>query len=143
MGRLLGIFTSNGGVPKLPVESAQIDANGIFGDACNNKKHHGGPMKAICVLENELLVKLQSEGHPIQAGTTGENILVEGYNLEVGKVFDVGKVRLEVVSDATPCWKIADSFTEGDYSRMSHEKFPGDTRWYCKVLNTGVISISG
>jgi MOSC domain-containing protein YiiM len=143
MGRLLGIFASNGGVPKLPVESAQIDINGIVGDACNNKKHHGGPMKAICVLENELLVKLQSEGHPIQPGTTGENILVEGYNLEFGKVFDVGEVRLEVVSDATPCWKIADSFTEGDYSRMSNEKYPGDTRWYCKVLNTGVISISG
>ena len=121
MGRLLGIFASNGGVPKLPVESAQIDINGIVGDACNNKKHHGGPMKAICVLENELLVKLQSEGHPIQPGTTGENILVEGYNLEFGKVFDVGEVRLEVVSDATPCWKIADSFTEGDYSRMSNE----------------------
>ena len=143
MGRLLGIFASNGGVPKLPVESAQIDINGIVGDACNDKKHHGGPIKAICVLENELLVKLQSEGHPIQPGTTGENILVEGYNLEFGKVFDVGEVRLEVVSDATPCWKIADSFTEGDYSRMSNEKYPGDTRWYCKVLNTGVISISG
>ena len=143
MGRLLGIFTSNGGVPKLPVDSAQIDSNGIVGDACNNKKHHGGPMKAICILENELLVKLQSEGHPIQAGTTGENMLVEGYNLEVGKVFDVGEVRLEVVSDATPCWKIADSFTEGDYSRMSHEKYPGETRWYCRVLETGKISISG
>ena len=143
MGRLLGIFASNGGVPKLPVESAQIDINGIVGDACNNKKHHGGPMKAICVLENELLVKLQSEGHPIHPGTTGENILVEGYNLEFGKVCDVGEVRLEVVSDATPCWKIADSFTEGDYSRMSNVKYPGDTRWYCKVLNTGVISISG
>ena len=143
MGRLLGIFTSNGGVPKLPVESAQIDINGIDGDACNNKKHHGGPMKAICVLENELLVKLQSEGHPIHPGTTGENILVEGYNLEFGKVFDVGEVRLEVVSDATPCWKIADSFTEGDYSRMSHEKYPGETRWYCRVLETGKISISG
>ena len=63
--------------------------------------------------------------------------------MEVGKVFDVGEVRLKVVSDATPCWKIADSFTEGYYSRMSHEKYPGDTRWYCKVLNTGVISISG
>ena len=143
MGRLLGIFTSNGGVPKLPVDSAQIDNNGIVGDACNSKRHHGGPMKAICILENELLVKLQSEGHPIQAGTTGENMLVEGYNLEVGKVFDVGEVRLEVVSDATPCWKIADSFTEGDYSRMSHEKYPGETRWYCKVLETGKISISG
>lgn len=142
MGRLLGIFTSNGGVPKLPIESAQIDFNGIIGDSCNNKKHHGGPMKAICVLENELLLKLQSEGHPIQAGTTGENILVEGYNLEIGKVFDVGEVRLEVVSDATPCWKIADSFTDRDYSRMSNEKHPSDTRWYCKVLNPGKISIS-
>ena len=80
MGRLLGIFASNGGVPKLPIESAQIDSNGIIGDSCKNKKHHGGPMKAICVLENELLVKLQSEGHPIQAGTTGENILVEDYS---------------------------------------------------------------
>ncbi|MEE2985693.1 MAG: MOSC domain-containing protein [Candidatus Thermoplasmatota archaeon] len=142
MGRLLGIFTSNGGVPKLPIESAEIDYNGIIGDSCNNKKHHGGTMKAICVLENEVLLKLQSEGHPIQAGTTGENILVEGYNLDIGKVFDVGEVRLEVVSDATPCWKIADSFTDGDYSRMSNEKYPSDTRWYCKVLNPGQINIS-
>ncbi|GIQ96270.1 MAG: hypothetical protein CM15mP1_1660 [Methanobacteriota archaeon] len=110
MGELLGIFTSNGGVPKLPVESAVVETNGIVGDACNNKKHHGGPMKAICVLENELLLKLQSEGHPIQSGTTGENLLVEGYDLSIGMVFDVGEVRLEVVSDATPCWKIADSF---------------------------------
>ena len=142
MGRLLGIFTSNGGVPKLPIESAEIDLNGIIGDSCNNKKHHGGPMKAICVLENELLLKLQSEGHPIQPGTTGENILIEGYNLEIGKIFDVGEVKLEVVSDATPCWKIADSFTDGDYTRMSNEKHANDTRWYCKVLNPGEISVS-
>ena len=100
-------------------------------------------MKAICVLENELLIKLQSEGHPIQSGTTGENLLVEGYDLSIGMVFEVGEVKLEVVSDATPCRKIADSFTEGDYSRMSHEKYPGDTRWYCKVLQPGRISISG
>lgn len=142
MGRLLGIFVSNGGVPKLPIESADVEINGIVGDACNNKKHHGGPMKAICVLENELLLKLQSEGHPIKAGTTGENMLVEGFELTIGKQFEVCEVKLEVVSDATPCWKIADSFTEGNYSRMSHEKYPGDTRWYCKVLETGKISIS-
>ena len=142
MGQILGIFVSNGGVPKLPIDSAQIDTDGIVGDACNNKKHHGGPMKAICVLENKLLLKLQSEGHPIKAGTTGENLLIEGYELEIGKVFEVGEVILEVVSDATPCWKIADSFTEGNYDRMSHAKYPGDTRWYCKVLQTGKISIS-
>ena len=137
------LFTSNGGVPKLPVESAVVDINGIVGDACNNKKHHGGPMKAICVLENELLTKTTIRRSPNPPGTTGENMLVEGYGLSIGMVFDVGEVRLEVVSDATPCWKIADSFTEGDYSRMSHEKFPGDTRWYCKVLKPGRISISG
>ena len=142
MGKLIGIFVSNGGVPKLPIESAQVETTGIIGDACNNKKHHGGPQKAICVLENELLLKLQSEGHPIKSGTTGENLLVEGYDLAIGKVFDVGEVRLEVVSDATPCWKIAESFTEGNYSRMSHTKYPGDTRWYCRVLSTGRISIS-
>ena len=40
MGKLIGIFISNGGVPKLPIESAQVETTGIIGDACNNKKHH-------------------------------------------------------------------------------------------------------
>ena len=83
MTNLLGIFISNGGVPKTPVESVKIDHQGLVGDNQHDKKHHGGVMRAVCVLENEILKKLQEEGHPISPGTTGENLLVSGYNLSL------------------------------------------------------------
>ena len=142
MGKLLGIFTSNGGVPKMPVNSAEIRFEGISGDDQNDKKHHGGIMRAICVLENELLVKLQSEGHPIMPGTTGENLLVEGFNLSIGSKISIGTVELEVVSAATPCKTISKSFTDGFFNRMSDKKYAGETRWYCRVLKEGTIRIS-
>ena len=142
MGKVLGIFTSNGGVPKLSVNSVDISESGLDGDIQADKKHHGGLMKAVCILENELLIKLQTEGHPIQPGTTGENLLVEGFNLAIGSTFKIGTVELEVVSAATPCKTIAESFTGGNFSRISHKKYPGETRWYCKVLQPGRISIS-
>ena len=142
MGKLLGIFTSNGGVPKLPVDSADIRFEGISDDDQNDKKHHGGINRAICILENELLVKLQSEGHPIMPGTTGENLLVEGFNLAIGSKISIGTVQLEVVSAATPCKTISKSFKDGFFNRMSDKKYPGETRWYCRVLKEGTIRIS-
>jgi len=142
MTNLLGIFISNGGVPKTPVQSVKIDYQGLVGDNQHDKKHHGGVMRAVCVLENEILKKLQTEGHPISPGSTGENLLVSGYDLKIGSIFSIGEVELEVVSAATPCKTIRDSFTNGDFKRLSHKKYPGDTRWYCKVLRTGNVRIS-
>lgn len=142
MGQLLGIFVSNGGVPKNTIESVQVDFNGLIGDSQYDKKHHGGLLRAVCVLENKLLQKLKEEGHPIGPGTTGENLLIDGYNLEIGSTFTVGEVELEVVSAATPCKTISQSFSNGNFNRISHKKYPGDTRWYCKVLKPGEISIS-
>ena len=142
MGELLGIFISNGGVPKLAIDSVQIGINGLDGDNQNDKKHHGGIMRAVCVLENKLLTKLQQEGHPIGPGTTGENLLVSGFNLEIGSIFSIGEVELEVVSAASPCKTISESFRNGDFSRISHKKFPGETRWYCRVIKTGMVKIS-
>ena len=142
MTNLLGIFISNGGVPKTPVQSVKIDYQGLVGDNQHDKKHHGGVMRAVCVLEDKILKKLQTEGHPISPGSTGENLLVSGYDLKIGSIFSIGEVELEVVSAATPCKTIRDSFTNGNFKRLSHKKYPGDTRWYCKVLRTGNIRIS-
>ena len=99
-------------------------------------------MRAVCVLENEVLTKLQSEGHPISPGSTGENLLVQGFDLQLGSKFIIEDVELEVVSAAAPCKTIADSFIDGNFNRLSHKKYYGDTRWYCRVLKTGTISMS-
>ena len=92
MGQVLGIFVSNGGVPKHAVDTAEISLLGLVGDDQVDKKHHGGQMKAVCVLENEILTKLQSEGHPITPGSTGENLLVEGFNITIGSTLVVAKL---------------------------------------------------
>lgn len=141
MGVVLGIFISNGGVPKTRVDSIQIEIEGLVGDNQADKKHHGGVRRAVCVLENEILTKLQLEGHPIMPGTTGENLLVEGFNLDIGAIFTVGDAELEVVSAATPCKTIAASFIDGNFNRLSNKKYPKDTRWYCRVLKPGSINI--
>ena len=122
MGDLLGIFISNGGVPKLPVETARIEYNGVVGDRQEDTKHHGGFSKAVCVLENHVLLKLQADGHPIKRGSTGENLLVSGYNLGIGSVFKIQSVELQVMSAAVPCKTIAESFLEGDFSNLSNKK---------------------
>ena len=142
MGEVLGIFISNGGVPKVPVDSVQINKEGLVGDNQHDKKHHGGVMRAVCVLEKEVLDKIQNEGHPIYPGSTGENLLVSGFDLSIGSNFSVGDVELEVMSAATPCKTISKSFTNGNFNRLSHKKHPSDTRWYCRVIKPGNIRIS-
>ena len=42
MGKLLGIFTSNGGVPKTPVNSVYVQFEGISGDDQNDNRDDGG-----------------------------------------------------------------------------------------------------
>ena len=136
-----GIFVSDGGVPKLSIDQVNVTINGLDGDRQRDLKHHGGPDRAVCVLQTELLSQLQSEGHPIQPGTTGENLLISGIDLEIGTQFTVDEVQLEVVSDAPPCKTIASSFTNGEFKRISY-KLTGQTRWYCRVIKPGIIRIS-
>ena len=78
------------------------------------------------------MLKLQKEGHPISPGSTGENLLISGCKLSIGEKISVGDVELEIVSAASPCYKIADSFIDGNFNRFSDKINPGDTRWYCR-----------
>ena len=42
------ISISDGGVPKLPVDSAAVTAMGLEGDRHNDTEIHGGPTRALC-----------------------------------------------------------------------------------------------
>lgn len=139
MGTIHGIFTSQGGVPKESIEHCRVDKLGIIGDEQANPKYHGGPDRAICILDYEVLTKLQNEGHPINPGTTGENLLLSGCILAIGKKLKIDNVILEIVSAASPCYKIADSFIDGNFNRFSEKIHPGETRWYCRVIQEGSI----
>src|SRR6185503_2871475 len=127
------INVSDGGVPKRPVLEAFVATTGVEGDRQENLKFHGGPDRALCLYSQELIERLQDEGHAIEAGSSGEN-LTPGDQLQVGP-----EVRIEIMSYTIPCEKNARWFRDGDFKRVSHKKNPGWSRLYAKVLCEGMV----
>lgn len=142
-GRVHQISISSGGVPKRPVAGARISVAGLDGDWQDDRKHHGGPDRAVCLYSLEVIGLLHREGHPIAPGTAGENLTLSG--LEWSTVVPgcrlrfEGGVELEVVSYTSPCATIRGSFLESNFRRIKQDLHPGQSRVYARVLCDGEI----
>jgi MOSC domain-containing protein YiiM len=145
VGRIASINVSNGGVPKLPIPSAHVSTSGMEGDAQADRKHHGGPDQALCLFSLEVIEGWQAEGHPIEPGSVGENLTIQGIDwneVGPGALLRVGDdLVAEVTWPATPCSKQRPWFTDGDFSRLSEVRHPGQNRWYAKVLTPGRVAL--
>lgn len=143
IGWIHRINVSDGGVPKRPVEEAEIGLRGVVGDHQADRRHHGHPEQALCVWSLDVIEALRSEGHPIEPGFAGENITVAGLDwsrVVPGTTLLLGEsVVAPVTFDATPCAKNAAWFLERDFRRMSHDLHPGWSRMYTSVTTGGLI----
>jgi MOSC domain-containing protein YiiM len=143
---LAQIHLSTGGVPKQAVPQAQVTLDGLVGDWQRNRKYHGGPDRALCLWSAELIATLQTEGHPIGPGTTGENLTIAGLDwaaLSMGSRLQVGDgVQLEVTDYAAPCRTIAHCFMGRRYGRISQKSHPGTSRLYARVLQGGEVGVA-
>lgn len=144
IGRIASINVApRGGVPKTAIANAAIAIERVMGDKQNNTLSHGGPMRAVCLYSAERIAALQAEGHPIVAGSVGENLTLSGMDwarITPGDrlVFD-GGVTLEITSYTTPCHKIAAAFSDSDPTRIQQQLHPGWSRVYAKVIAPGVV----
>ncbi|HZD24373.1 MAG TPA: MOSC domain-containing protein [Acidimicrobiia bacterium] len=142
-GRVHQINISKGGVPKLPIEHAVVDERGIVGDEQADRVHHGHPDQALCLFSLEVIERFRTEGHPIFAGSSGENITVTGLDwadVTPGKRMTIGAVQVEITHYATPCSKNARWFVDGKYNRMHASRHPGESRLYARVIEGGPIA---
>jgi len=137
------INVSNGGIPKRPVFEAKVTKLGMEGDRQRNLKVHGGPDRALCLFSLELIERLQDEGHPIDPGSSGENLTLAGLDwekLDPGVQLIIGpEVRLEVASYCAPCELNACWFRDRDINRISQKINPGWSRLYARVLAEGIV----
>ena len=136
---------SAGGVPKYPVEKILLGKNNVQGDKQNDLQYHGGPSRAVCLFSLERILSLQKEGHPIQPGTTGENLTIQGLDwnlMKVGAKFQIGEVEIELTGPAPPCKTISESFNGEGFVRISEKKYPGWSRWYASVSKEGMVTIN-
>ncbi|MEX0781543.1 MAG: MOSC domain-containing protein [Dehalococcoidia bacterium] len=142
-GEIVQLSTSPGGVPKLPTDVAAVDELGFHGDGHTDKKHHGGPDRAVCLWAIERIEALQAEGHPIFPGAAGENVTIRGIDWDAvvpGVRLRLGhEVVAEITGYTTPCQKNMAWFAEGNFMRMSQKLHPGWSRTYARVLQTGTL----
>lgn len=144
LGVIVSINVSSGGVPKLPVATARVGPSGLDGDGQRDRRHHGGPDRALCLYSLERLESLQREGHAIAPGTTGENLTISGLNWDTitpGVQLRAGDVTMEITAFASPCTSIRPSFADENSNRISQQLFPGWSRVYARVVESGELRV--
>ena len=143
-GRIESINVSRGGVPKTPVFEALITVDGVDGDRQRDLRFHGGPERAVVLFSLELIRALRREGHPVDVGTTGENLTVSGIDwaaISPGAELEIGGARLLITKYASPCEKIRRSFLDEDFTRISQKLHAGWSRLCARVVTEGIVCV--
>lgn len=142
-GYVFQINASNGGVPKLPLPSAEVTTLGLVGDVQATPEIHGGPERALCLYSLERIRALRDEGHLIYPGAVGENLTISGVDWDrvvPGARLHLGsEVVVEITNFTSPCNSLKYFFEDGEYGRISQTRYPGWSRVYARVLSPGLI----
>lgn len=141
--RIHQLARSRGGVPKLPIAESLVLVGGLDGDWQKNRKHHGGPDRAVCLYAMELIEALRAEGHPIIPGAVGENVTTRGLDwsqVQPGRRLQLGnRCVLEITSFTEPCRTIRHAFADGRSERIAQDRHPGWSRVYARVITEGEV----
>ncbi|MCZ6837008.1 MAG: MOSC domain-containing protein [Planctomycetota bacterium] len=133
---VLSINLSKGGIPKLPVDAANVTLAGLEGDGHDHDKHNT-PMQAISLLDVEDCEDLQNEGFDVFPGATGENITCRGLSVDDLTIGDrlhfSGGVELELTKKRKPCF-VLDSIDP-----TLKDVFGGRCGFLAKVITMGTI----
>jgi MOSC domain-containing protein YiiM len=144
------INISKGGVPKLPIGSAVVTADGIVGDDHAHPRYHGGPRKALLIITAEGIDELVSSGFPVYAGALGENLTTRGLDrtsMRLGQRYQAGSVLLELTQMREPCSALNPYGPDIQKAVFDYRVKAGDTtspRWglggfYASIVQSGEI----
>ncbi|MEQ8296291.1 MAG: MOSC domain-containing protein [Nitratireductor sp.] len=134
------------GIRKAPVAGpVRLTREGLIGDRQGDRKHHGGPEKALHHYPADHYPAWRERYPDIAAtlaavGAFGENLSSHGLTeaeICVGDVFRLGGATLQVSQGRQPCWRLNERFGERQMARRVQES--GRTGWYYRVLEEGDI----
>ena len=141
------IFQINAGqgMPKPAFNQAVVTEDGLVGDGQRNRDLHGGKERALCLFSLDRILVFQEEGHPIFPGAMGENLTLAGLDWDQvvpGAQLKLGaEVMIEITGYTSPCSTVQDYFKDKVFTRTSQKKYPGWSRLYARVLQTGDIRV--
>jgi MOSC domain-containing protein YiiM len=126
---------------------------GFEGDAHAHPAIHGGPLKAVLLLANEVIERLKAEGYPVYPGALGENLTTEGLDyryIRAGQRFRAGQAFLEITRIRVPCSTLdlynspGKRIQDAIYDTQVEAGDPSSPRWgmsgfYARVVDPGMI----
>jgi MOSC domain-containing protein YiiM len=130
-------------IDKEPVESRlKVRSLGLYGDVQADRKHHGGPTKALYAYADEAADYWAAElGRAIPPGLFGENVRTAGLDVdgaEIGERWRIGDtVVVEVTCPRTPCATFQRRMREPQWVRRFTEA--GRVGAYLSVVHTGTV----
>lgn len=137
------------GIEKRPRDAIRVEAppdsdagSGVAGDHVGNRRHHGGPDKAVYAFSREELTWWESElGRRLPDGFFGENITTSGIDLErlvINQRLRIGaEVLLEVSLPRQPCATFQAHLGERAWLRRFTDR--GRCGAYFRVVTPGTV----
>ncbi|MGV1100129.1 MOSC domain-containing protein [Thiovibrio sp. JS02] len=130
------------GLCKLPVaETLRLTKTGFVGDGVQDRKHHGGEDKAVCVYSADHYPHWEKVlGQKLPPAAFGENLTVAGLdeeNIGIGDRFTLGTAQLQVSQPRQPCKTLAARYGRTDFVKLVVDA--GYTGFYFRVLEEGEV----
>ncbi len=115
---------------------------GLAGDGQANKKHHGGPDKAVCVYSLNHYDYWQNQLGKLdfRPGAFGENLTVDGWietDVCLGDTWRIGSAKFQISQPRQPCATLARRWGVKDLANQVQQN--GYTGWYLRLLTEGTI----
>ena len=152
-------------IDKAPIKApVAVNFMGLTTDEQADRRHHGGPLKAVHQLPVATYEKINAEfGLKVRVGTLGENLTTEAVNdlpamnestVCIGDVFQYGQdeiidgnggdsVQLRIVQPRRPSYKINDQIGQFKLNKVpniaSWVTKQGIAGWYFQVVRDGMI----
>ncbi len=130
-------------IDKRPVAGVvKVRQLGLFGDVQADRKHHGGPDKALyAYAQHEAEDWAEKLGRAVSPGLFGENLRTDGIETTgavIGERWAIGStVVAEVTMPRTPCATFQRRLREPQW--VKRFTAAGMTGTYLRVINTGII----
>lgn len=128
---------------KRPIDTpVEVRTLGVDGDAQADRKHHGGPDKAVLLYASAHYEAWRGmyPNLSLGPGAFGENVTVDDMDEQdvcIGDIYAVGTLVLEVSQPRIPCWKISERWHESTLTQAVRTQ--GWTGWYARVKVEGRI----
>lgn len=130
------------GIYKATVQRIEVGVLGVEGDAVVDRRHHGGPSKAVCCYPGQHYDSWRERFPDAswEPGTFGENLTLSGIDeagVCLGDIWQIGEALAQVSQPRIPCGTLE--------ARVGIRGFvgiclaAGHTGWYLRILRPGAV----